>query len=39
MASWGISFADGQYVLAGFRYDHLADAVAYARLERARLAA
>ena len=39
MASWRISFADDQYVFAGLRYDQLADAVAYARLERARLAA
>ena len=39
MAYWDISFADGQYVFAAFRYDRLADAVAYAQLERTRFAA
>jgi hypothetical protein len=39
MASSGISLADGQYVFAGFRYDLLADAVAYAKSEQARLVA
>jgi len=38
MASWGISFADGQYVFEAFRYDRLADALAYARLERSSFA-
>ena len=33
MATCGISLADGQYVFGGFRYDRLADAVAYARPE------
>jgi len=39
MATCGISLADGQFVFAGFRYDLLADAVAYARSEQARLVA
>ena len=39
MAYWDISFADGQYVFAAFRYDRLADAVAYARSEQSRLVA
>jgi hypothetical protein len=34
MAELNISFADGVYRLAEFRYDHLADAVAYARRPR-----
>jgi len=38
MAAWGITFEDGQYVFAAFRYERLADAVAYARLERSRFA-
>jgi len=38
MAYWDISLAGGQYVFAAFRYDRLADAVAYAQVERARFA-
>jgi len=39
MATCGISLADGQYVFAAFRYDRLADAVAYARSEQSSLVA
>jgi hypothetical protein len=39
MASWGITFGGGQYVFESFRYDRLADAVAYASLVRSRFAA
>lgn len=34
MALLRITFADGQYVFEGFRYDRLHDAVAYARLQQ-----
>ena len=33
MAQWKITFSQGQYGYGGFRYDHLRDAAAYARLE------
>ena len=38
MASHGISLADGEYVFAAFRYERLADAVAYATSEQSGLA-
>ncbi|WP_256078439.1 hypothetical protein [Massilia sp. YIM B04103] len=31
MAHWGIGFAAGYYLLDGYRYEHLADALSYAR--------
>ena len=34
MAALSIAFCAGLYVYRGFRYDELADAVSYARLER-----
>jgi hypothetical protein len=36
MQSLGVSFEAGQYVYEGYRYDRLADAVAYARLRHSR---
>lgn len=36
MALLRITFAEGQYVFDGFRYDRLQDAVAYARLQQSR---
>jgi len=34
MAEFDISFRHGVYHLAAYRYDRLADAVAYARVQR-----
>jgi|GEM_PF-1853582 len=36
MALLRITFAQGQYDFDGYRYDHLQDAVAYARLQQSR---
>lgn len=35
MEALGVSFEAGRYVFQGFHYDHLRDALAYARLDRA----
>ena len=34
MATLSITFSKGVYLFAGFRYDHLADAISYAQLTR-----
>lgn len=36
MEALGVSFEAGRYVFQGFHYDHLRDALAYARLDKAR---
>ncbi|MCM5678246.1 hypothetical protein M8A51_01745 [Schlegelella sp. S2-27] len=36
MEALGVSYEAGRYVFQGFHYDHLRDALAYARLDRAR---
>jgi len=37
MSEFGITFQAGMYRLGEYRYDHLADAIEYARLKRAKV--